>query len=108
MSYAALLTQTATYWPPESPDGHDVPAGSPAALACRWQDKIERSVDAAGREYVSRAVLYVTDELALDGWVSRSQTTVADPVDANAYRVRQIERSQDPGNGIVVWKVTAG
>lgn len=108
MSFAALLTETATWWPPETPDGHDVPAHEPVSLACRWQDKVERHVDAAGREYVSRAVLYVTEELQCDGWVFRGATVLADPVDAGAYRVRTVERSQDPPGGIVVWKVTAG
>ena len=108
MSFAALLTQTATTWPPETPDGHDMPAGAPAPFSCRWQDKVERAVDAAGREYVSRAIIYTTDELPVDSWVSRQLTVVADPADAGAYRVRTSERSQDPGNGIVVWKATAG
>jgi len=108
MSFAALLTQAMTYWPPESPDGHEVPANPPVSLLCRWQDKVERQYDGAGREYVSRAVLYVTVELAQDGWVLQGTSLIADPTDTQAYRVKTVERSQDPGNGIIVWKVTVG
>jgi hypothetical protein len=108
MSFAALLTQVATYWPPETPDGHDVPAHDPTQILCRWQDKVERQYDGAGREYVSRAILYVTAELQQDGWVVQGASTIADPTDTEAYRIKTVERSQDPGGGIVVWKVTVG
>lgn len=106
--YAGLLTQTVTVWPPQSPDGHEVPADSPASLLCRWQDKIERSYDTAGREYVSRAVIYTESMLAVDSFVLRGASELADPIDAGAIRVRSVERSQDPGGGIVVWKMVCG
>lgn len=106
--YDALLTEMCTFWPVESPDGTGQPAGAPVVLRCRWQDKLERTIDAAGREYVCRAVLYCTGNLMLDGWIARGTYTTADPVDAGAFRVRSCERSQDPGGGCVVWKVGAG
>jgi len=108
VSYFGLLTQQCTYWPVESPDGVNQPAGLPVPLLCRWQDKLERMIDAAGREYVCRAVLYCPEALMLDGWIARGTYTFADPVDAGAFRVRTCERSQDPANSIVVWKVGAG
>jgi hypothetical protein len=108
MSYAGLLTQQATYWAPQTPDGVDVPAGNPVAFVCRWQDKQERRTDSAGREYISRAIIYTTSELQKDGWVYRGTTTIADPVDEGAFRVRDTYRTQDPGGGLVVWKIFAG
>lgn len=118
MSYLGLLTQAATYWAPESPDGVNVPAAPPVPIVCRWQDKIQRMsggavgsqlrVGDAGRDYISRAILYCSSELQKDGWVLRGTSTFADPVDAGAYRVKDTYRTQDPGNGIVVWKIFLG
>jgi len=108
MSYLGLLTQTVTYWAPETPDGVNVPAAPPIPIVCRWQDKLQRMTDLAGREYVSRAILYCSSELQKDGWVLRGTSTFADPVDAGAYRIRDTYRTQDPANAIVVWKIFLG
>lgn len=108
MSFAGLLTQSCTYWAPESPDGIDLPASPPVAFTCRWQDKLQRMTDAAGREYVSRAIIYTETELQKDGWVLRGTSTIADPVDVGAYRVRDTYRTQDPAGGIIVWKTFLG
>lgn len=108
MSFSGMLTQRCTYWPPETPDGSEVPPGPPEALLCRWQDKIQRMTDGAGREYVSRAILYTENELVIDGWVYRGETEIADPVDVGAYRIRDTYRTQTPGGDIVVWKIFVG
>ena len=106
--FASLLQSNVTYCPPETPDGTDVPAGAPVAIVCRWQGKVERRFDAVGREYVSIAIIYTTAELQKDGWLFRGTTTLADPVDAGAFRIRDVYRTQDPGGGLVVWKIYAG
>jgi len=106
--YTGLLTQNATVWPPQSPDGHEVPAAPPVAALCRWEDHVERAVDSTGREFVSRAVVYFPDEQDVDSFVLLGTSTLADPIDAGAVRIRSIGRSQSPGGSIVVWKAVCG
>jgi hypothetical protein len=108
VSYPGLLTQTCTVWPPQTPDGHEVPANPPVQHIVRWQDKVARAYDGQGREYTSRAILYFSEPPAVDSFVVQGSSALADPVDAGAIRIRTVERSQSPGGGIVVYKATCG
>jgi len=108
VSYPGLLTQTCTVWPPQSPDGHEVPANPPVQHIVRWQDNVTRAYDGQGREYTSRAIVYFSTPPLVDSFVVQGTSALADPVDAGAIRIRTVERSQNPGGGIVVWKATCG
>jgi hypothetical protein len=108
MSFPGLLTQTCTVWPPQTPDGHEVPAAPQVLRSCRWQDKVDRAYDGQGREYTSRAIVYFSSQPPVDSFVLQGISALADPVDAGAIRIRTVERSQDPGGGVVVWKATCG
>jgi hypothetical protein len=106
--YGGLLTQTCTVWPPQSPDGHEVPANPPVQKLCRWQDDAQRYQDNQGREFTSRAVIYLNEAPVLDSFALQGASTLADPSDAGAVRIRIVQRSQDPGGGIVVHKAICG
>jgi hypothetical protein len=92
-----------------------VPANPPTQHLVRWQDVSQRAYGARGasyggetREYVCRAIVYFSEPPAIDSFVLQGISTLADPVDAGAYRIRTVERSQNPGGGIVVYKAWCG
>jgi hypothetical protein len=65
---SSVLNQKAVYWGGPTPDGY---GGStyeaPREIKCRWQDGNAVFVDQAGREAVSKAQVYVAEDLAVGG-----------------------------------------
>lgn len=67
-----MLTDKATYWAPGDPpyqEGQRVWA-EPVELSCRWEDRAELFVNAAGQEESSRSVVYVSEDVAEGGVLS--------------------------------------
>ena len=65
---------------------------TPIVSRCRWENRAERFIDNAGQETVSRAVVWVLQDVALDAYVAQGNyATVTDPTTlANAFPVRSI------------------
>lgn len=110
MSLASLQTQTLTYWSPGVPDGFGGHAwGSPVTLKCRWQDRSDREIDDQGVEFITRAVIYQTQALALHGMVYKGTSTATDPMELDsAWTIRSVRQSENPSGGIVVHKILLG
>lgn len=64
----SMLNQTALYWGSPAPDGYGGSLYSaPRQIACRWQDGNASFIDQMGREVVSKASVYVGEDLAIGG-----------------------------------------
>lgn len=92
------LTQTATYWAPEALDAYGRPSfASPVALDCRWEDTTELFRDAQGREVVSKANVWLSQDVALGGFLLLGESAEADPRSAGAYEIRNFEKTPELG-----------
>lgn len=111
------MVQVATYWPPGVNDGFgglDFSAVEPTLIYCRWQDTAKLFRDVQGREQVSDAIVYVSEEVAIRGWLALGDFVGTgagtagdiDPVSvAGAYEIRQISVSPSLSNDEELWKV---
>ena len=86
------MRQTATYWGPGTDDGlGGVSYPAPYTVSARWQDKAELFRDSNANEVMSSAVVYVSEELTIEGWLALGDETAnSDPRNASgAYQIRQ-------------------
>lgn len=98
-SQVRALNQTAVYWSAPTFDGL---GGSTftigADIACRWEDKAELFLDLQGKEQRSSAVVFVSSDLAVGGYLylgSVDDLTTpqkSDPMLIAAYEIRAIEK----------------
>lgn len=64
------LWQTAVYWGSPAADGLGGKTfADPVEIPVRWEERQELFVDAAGQEQRSRAVVYLVQDVALDGYL---------------------------------------
>lgn len=83
--------QTATYW------GSPVPNGTggysfdvPTTFYVRWEDRVEEFSDDRGEVQVSRAVVYVSREVEIGGYLYLGMSVVTDPTTVDgAFQIRQ-------------------
>ena len=75
-----VLPQTATYW------GAPVPTGFggttfdvPKTLPVRWEEKGEEFIDDDGQERLSRAVVFLEDDVQVGGYLLLGTSIVVDP-----------------------------
>jgi hypothetical protein len=81
------LVQTATYWAPTTHDGYGGRAfSSPAAIACRWEDKQDKVVDSKGAEIQSSAQVMVAQDVAPGGYLYFGTSSGADPRQVSGAR----------------------
>ncbi len=100
MSFEAFMKravrQTAVYWssPTASEDGSNTFV-TPTEIQCLWREKIEMITDKEGREVVSRATVYVLEDMDEQGMLylgtlaDLSTAEKADPRKVtNAYEIK--------------------
>lgn len=106
MNLSRLLNQTITYWASPVPDGYGgYTYDAPEAIVGRWEDKQELFIDAAGNEVKSNAVVYLTQDVSLGGFLALGDYTDSanyeeDPVGSasgvdGAREIRAFEKSPD-------------
>lgn len=62
--------QTAVYWPSPTADGYGgYDYGTAVEIDCRWEWRQKVILDRAGKEKISRAVVYVKQDLDLQGFL---------------------------------------
>jgi len=100
-----LCKQTAVYWGDPTNDGYGGQTfGSkyPEEINCRWEDHREVFTDAQGNELVSRAVVYVTEDVDEEGWLylgDLDSTIDEDPKNVDgAYKIRRFDKSPALGS----------
>lgn len=92
---AASYRQIATYWGSPSQGGAgEVTFAAPIRMQCRWEDKNEKFIDAAGAEKTSRSIVWTFSELEVGGYlIQGDQTGVADPT--SLQDAMEIKRSDE-------------
>ncbi len=97
-----LLKQTAVYWPPE--DGYDdfgqPTVSSPQELICRWEDTAEEFIDAQGTKTVSKAQVFLDEDVEVKGLLMLGTLAEAeasdfptDPKEAGALEIRSFQKT---------------
>ena len=64
--------QTAVYWGDPTPDasgGYSFGSSYPEEISCRWEARTELISDGQGNEIISRARVYVTEDVEEEGWL---------------------------------------
>lgn len=62
--------QTCVYWGSPTADGWGGRTyGDPVELACRWEDKQEKFVNAQGEEHVSQSIVYLGQDVVVNGYL---------------------------------------
>lgn len=90
-----MLKQTALYWGTPAGDGRGgFTFDAPVEVDCYWATRQELFVSAAGRQELSRAVIYLASAVEVEGWLYLGElddlaSSVNGPHDlVNAYKVR--------------------
>lgn len=64
------LTATAVYWGTPASDGYGGRTfADPMEINCRWEQKQELFIDATGQQQISRAVVYLDQDVDLGGYL---------------------------------------
>lgn len=97
-------TQTAVYWASPTPDGKGgMTYADPVEISCRWEDRVEvvamAGEDRKGIEEVSKAVVYVLQDVAEQGmlYLGTLDDLDSDEEDApetidGAYRIKRFDK----------------
>lgn len=95
MSYMTRnLRQTTTYWPPGVRDKYNsITPGSAVSTLTHWEDRLIEFRDETGDTVGSKAVVYLSIDVAVGGYLYLGASTSSDPrlVDG-AREVRQFEK----------------
>ena len=98
-----VCVQTVVYW------GHPVNDGfggktydDPIEILCRWEDRSEVVTADDGAEVVSKAVVYVTQDVVKNGFLYLGSLTDLDSIETDhpesvegAHRIRVFQKSPD-------------
>jgi hypothetical protein len=72
--------ETVTYWGAPAADGYGgYTFATPVQIDCRWEDRAEIITDTRGKEIVSKAVIFVTEDLDEGGYLFRGTSVATDP-----------------------------
>lgn len=86
--------QTATYWVLSGNDGYGGKTfSSPTTLSVFWQDVQEKYTDEKGEEKVSRAKVFVQEDVTLGSYLYLGTSTESSPYDVSgAYEIRSFSK----------------
>ena len=115
-----FANQKCVYWPPESTesasadayDDYGKPKVSlqPVEIDCRWSDKVEKFINAAGDDVMSNAIVLVTQDIEVGGILMLGEIT--DIVDEqviknnpNTWEIRRFDKTPDIDATEVLGKV---
>lgn len=80
MSLARKLNQTVTYWNVNGTDRYGKPIfTAPATLSARWEDRTESVQGKGGDVIVSKARVYLSQAVNIDGYLFEGTSVAADP-----------------------------
>lgn len=87
--------QTITYWGAPVKDKFGVKTfDAPVQITGRWEDSTELFIDSSGRESVSRAFVFVGQDLDSEGWLFLGTSSTADPKSvADAFEIKQFKKT---------------
>ncbi len=95
-------TQTAVYWGDPVADGYGgwtFGSAYPTEISCRWEARTEVISDGQGNEIVSRARVYVTEDVEEEGWLflgtldDLDSAAEEDPMKADSvYKIKRFDK----------------
>lgn len=83
------LNQTCTYWAVTGVDGFNKPVfASPVQIKCRWEERTEKVINDEGEEYLSRARIFLKDDIVPGDYLFLGTHAGTDPrLIRDAFRV---------------------
>jgi hypothetical protein len=92
-----FCTQKAVYWGNPAPDGYGgYTYDNPVEIDCRWEDRKDLITDNDGNQIVSRARVFVTQDLNEQGWLYLGDLDDLDsaptPKESGAYQIKRFDR----------------
>ena len=108
INYSRHMHQDFTYWALDSVnENNEGVFAAPVSFKCRWQDTNNLTRAANGQEFISAAIIYTFDALALKGYVKKGIQSDLDPVGLDgAFEIRNISESPNLTGTISLQKVT--
>jgi len=92
-------TQTVVYWGDPTPDG-EFGSAYPEEISCRWEARTEVISDGQGNQIISRARVYVTEDVEEEGWLflgtldDLDSDAEEDPMKADsAYKIKRFDKT---------------
>lgn len=101
MKIRKFLRQTAVYWAPYAPDGFGgMEYEIPVEIPVRWTDKQELFINDKMETQLSKAVIMVDVDLAVNGMISLmsiSDLVIGDysPAGDSAYKIKAFQKMPD-------------
>lgn len=98
---ARMLRETVVYWPPTGPDQFGILGfGTAVELPGRWEDATEEFIDANGTRTMSKARVYVGEDVLVGGFLWRGDlssgsdiTSTTDPrLNPGAWEIRKFDK----------------
>jgi len=88
------LKQTATYWgSPVASGSGGYTFASPVAVDVRWEKRQELFITAEGKEELSKAVVYIGQDVVLNGYLYLGTSTEANPKDQEgSFEIRAFSK----------------
>lgn len=92
-----MLNQTLTYWSPATIDKYgDLSFNTPVSMNGRWENSVQLMVDSKGREFTSRAKVYLFSDVENEGYLFLGDSSGADPTAVEgAYLIRFFSKIPD-------------
>lgn len=89
--------QVATYWAPLGGDNGfgKINLAAPVSVKCRWEDKQDQTIDAKGKEIISKAYVYFPDtqQVGIGGYLLLGISTNLDPRQVtSAWEIKNTNR----------------
>lgn len=96
MNLARYFIHTITHWPTEPNGFGGFTYGAPVTYNARWEDKREKYLNKGGEEVISRAVVYMSEDLDIDDYIALGDhSAVDDPTTVDSFLIGGIGSSPD-------------
>ena len=92
-----MLNQTITYWSPATINKYgDLAFDTPVTINGRWENSVQLVADSKGREFTSRAKVYLFSDVENEGYLFLGTSSAADPTTVEgAYLIRFFSKIPD-------------
>ena len=98
-----MLRQTCVYWAPATSGRFDnfgrPESADPVELACRWEDTAEEFIDAQGTRLISKAKVFVSQDLEVGGQLMLGELDDLDsdqaPPSTGATEIKSVMKTPD-------------
>ena len=112
-----LLNNIAVYWSPGliREDG-EREIGVPVEMPCHWESVSRKNIEVEGKLVVVSALIFLSSEIKVGGWLWLSNVTVFEPsgtallraptIPPKKQKILQVDRIPDIDNDEAVWRAT--